>query len=179
MSLVDLKIKQRLLREELAMIESKAKTCSDLLHQRKMKSQGRDQPDSIKPKSIPISRIRAVTPVIHFDFEDHRLTKPSVKCPQLASLHQQHLLHDLKQMKKMDEINSRRPLPGPGRAGAYKKNTLPETLFPIRHSRNEIPCALEHVGAGNSIFLFRRNQYCVNSQHCRTAAFLGVPSERS
>ena len=133
MSLVDLKLKQRLLREELAIIESKAKCCSDLLHARKIKSLSSEQPDRIKLKPGPISSIRAAAQnsVTHFDFDDNRLTKPSVKCPQLASLHQQHLLHDLKQIKKVDERNARRPPPGPGRQKIII--SLPETLFPIRH----------------------------------------------
>lgn len=76
------------------------------------------------------------------------LAQAGVVGRRMAELRQKHLAHALALSKQQDDELARRPKPGPGKAGGFKRAAVPDTLFPTRHARNELPCAIEHVSFG-------------------------------
>jgi hypothetical protein len=154
MSVAELKLKQRLLKEQLSLIDSKASKVSNMLYQRKMahlKSkepspevmQGRRTRTLLREAAEANLQLAGPGP-----FEPARMKRAEVCSDAMGALRLKHLKHHLDHARELEAANQRRRPPGPGRAGAYRRNAIPETLFAVRHARNELPCSIEHVSFG-------------------------------
>jgi hypothetical protein len=142
--IAELKLQRRLLQDQVTIIDERAKRCSEILDIRRQ-----DKLKASLPLKGAISRDRintfARSAIRELDVSSVKQAHWSVG---FETLRQQQLLHDFKLSASIEEKNARRLPAGPGKAGAYKKNPIPETMFPVRHARSELPCAIEHAGSG-------------------------------
>jgi hypothetical protein len=151
--IAELKLKQRLLKEQMSLLDEKTKRCNDLLLQRKA-SKLKLKPQESHDNQRLISKRSLLRDVASSHFKEApppSLPVPVVASGQMAELRKKHLTRSLEEHQRVSEENLRRPNPGPGKAGAFKPNSLPETMFPIRHARNELPCSIEHVSFGEPL----------------------------
>jgi hypothetical protein len=163
-SIVELKLKQRLLREQMEFLDSKSSKCEELLHRRRVATVQANAPGTAvtrrRPRSELLKQAAAQSFAFHGMFNDQtagdgtsanaagatELLKPGVVGAQMTNLRQKYIKQEL--ARKQEAESARRPKPGPGKAGGFKRTLVPETLFPTRHARNELPCSIEHVSFG-------------------------------
>jgi hypothetical protein len=158
--IAELKLKQRLLREQVGMLDDKAKRCEELLHRRRAAKASNQQPNmhgssrgglaqakgtqALSKRSL----LRETAASYIKDVGAPLLPSAEVVMGPMADLRRKQLTRRLHEDRRLAEENAKRPPPGPGKAGAYKRTSLPDTLFPVRHARNELPCSIEHVSFG-------------------------------
>ena len=164
MSIAELKLKQRLLRDQLSVVDQRADRAATLLHKRKVtkllaaRSAAEKLPGQ-KPARAVLRGAAESSLALPGKSSSDRLSgaaHPSgmvrkvggAASGELLEMRQKHLAHHLQRANELQEKAARRPPPGPRKAGAFKKTAIPETLFTVRHARDELPCSIEHVSFG-------------------------------
>ena len=164
-SIAELKLKQRLLKDQMAFLDSKSTKCEELLHRRRAATVQANSPGTAitrrRPRDELLKQVAAQSSTFHGMFKEgsggqnagnnvstYGLPRPNAANAHLTSLRQKYIMQELEQARKQEEAASRRPKPGPGKAGGFKATAMPQTLFPTRYARNELPCSIEHVSFG-------------------------------
>ena len=168
-NIVELKLQQRLLRAELTQTAKKLEKCSVLLVTRKAKKLERAQINEARQKSRDGAHaLRAMQDGEHATaYPDDRkgralvsfMASPSHPKPRLqgasvsipatlSSLRSKQFRRGLELTREHELKEKERHPPGPGKAGAYRKNPLPISMFPIRYARGELPCTVDHISTG-------------------------------
>ena len=108
------------------------------------------------------------------------LTHPiSAPCPvplggRIEKIRQRALIHrvDLTERRRDRKVI----VPSPGKAGAYRKQTVETTMFPTRYSRGELPCAIEHRVSGATRLLLSQNHRVTYGHVRRKRVVVGLPA---
>jgi len=150
MSLAELKLRQRLLKEQMTVIDGKFEKCAALVHQRRAaKVQANSPGPEVIEQRMPRALLREAAESTLVPHRRQGLRKATAFGGAALDLRQKHLARQIEVEAERDSAARRRPREGPGKSGAYKPSSaVPETLFPIRHARAELPCAIEHVSFG-------------------------------
>lgn len=144
-NVVQLKLQQRLLRAELIQTSKKLEKCNVLIANRRVRKLERAQVKEARARQAGQDVALMAAPAQH----NPRMRGAVVAIPAtLSSLRSKQFRRGLEMTREHELKEKARPPPGPGKAGAYKRNPLPISMFPIRYARGELPCTVDHISTG-------------------------------
>ena len=152
-TLAELKLQQRLLKDQLKTTETSLEKARTLILKKKINKMVVSEAAEVSmnhDRRIGGVGRALVNQAAMPTFFNRRVPGAQATSPtgKLSSLRVKQLQRQLKESSDHERQRLARPRPGPGKAGAYRRQPLPVAMFPIRYARGELPCTVDHVSSG-------------------------------
>jgi len=164
---MELQLKKKLLEQQLAVLDSKATKINNVLEQKrasKLRSQWNngavnqlaEAKEPIQSGNMEGPHSRDENMRRNYSNENfrngHLVVQPrTIKEGSTADRTRKKYLVQQTELNLKREQKLAAGDPKPPKAGAFRKRDVPDSLFPVRYNRGELPCSIEHRSSGYSL----------------------------
>jgi len=167
---MELRMKKKLLEQQIAVLDSKAGKISNVL-EKKRASKVRAKRNNLSSQQTAEPKLTTITQ--NYSNQDLKfqnsnrssisMLNPSCSEPDLmiqprtikggttADRVRKKYLMQQTQSNLTREQKIAAGGPKPPKAGAFRRREVPDSLFPVRYNRGELPCSIEHRSAGYAL----------------------------